>query len=104
MAYFIAIVLMFLKVFLMVGIGILNLLSSDFIDGMCVVALAPAVIIIRGSTFHPLASILSINGRYFLFFVLSVSGENLSLQYVNSMICIVRLGSMSVGMSFWYGS
>jgi hypothetical protein len=30
MAYFIAIVLMFLKVFLMVGIGILNLFSSDF--------------------------------------------------------------------------
>jgi hypothetical protein len=47
MAYFIAIVLMFLKVFLMVGIGILNLFSSDFIDGMCVVALAPAVIMIR---------------------------------------------------------
>jgi hypothetical protein len=38
------------KVFLMVGIGILNLFSSDFIDGMCVVALAHAVIIIRGST------------------------------------------------------
>ena len=48
MAYFIAIVLMFLKVFLMVGIGILNLFLSDFIDGICVVALAPAVIIIRG--------------------------------------------------------
>jgi hypothetical protein len=30
MAYFIVIVLMFLKVFLMVGIGILNLFSSDF--------------------------------------------------------------------------
>jgi hypothetical protein len=45
-----------LKVFLMVGIGILNLFSSDFIDGMCVVALALAVIIIRGSTFHPLAA------------------------------------------------
>ena len=32
----------------MVGIGILNLFSSAFIDGICVVALAPAVIIIRG--------------------------------------------------------
>ena len=39
MAYFIAIVLMFLKVFLMVGIDILNLFSSAFIDGICVVAL-----------------------------------------------------------------
>jgi hypothetical protein len=97
MAYFIAIVLMFSKVFLMVGIGILNLFSSDFIDGMCVVALAPAVIIIRGSTFQPLATILSINGLYLLFFASIVYGENLSLQYVNSMNCMVRLGSMSVG-------
>jgi len=32
MAYFIAIVLMFLKVFLMVGIGILNLFSSVFMQ------------------------------------------------------------------------
>ena len=48
MAYFIAIVLMFLKVILMVGIGILKLFSSGFIEGMCVVALAPAVIILRG--------------------------------------------------------
>ena len=104
MAYFIAMVLMFLKVFLMVGIGILNLFSSDFIDGICVVALAPEVMIMRGSTFHPLAVILSINGQYLLFFASSVSGENLSLQYVNSMNCMVRLGSMSVGGSFWYGN
>ena len=104
MAYFIAMVLMFLKVFLMVGIGILNLFSSDFIDGICVVALAPEVMIMRGSTFHPLAVILSINGLYLLFFASRVSGENLSLQYVNSMNCMVRLGSMSVGGSFWYGN
>jgi hypothetical protein len=104
MAYFIAIVLMFLKVFLMVGVGILNLFSRDFMDGMCVVALAPAVIIIRGSIFHPLAAILSINGLYLLFFASSVSGENLSLQYVNSMNCMVRLGLMSMGGSFLYGN
>ena len=58
----------------MAGIGILDLSLSDFIDGMCVVALAPAVIIIMGSTFHPLAAILSINGLYLLFFAWSVSG------------------------------
>ena len=104
MAYFIAIVLMFLKVFLMVVMGILNLFSSDFIEGICVVALAPAVIIIRGSTFHPLAAMLSIKGLYLLFFASSVSGENLSLQYVNSRNCMVRLGSKSVGGSFWYGN
>ena len=53
MAYFIAIVLIFLKVLLMVDKG-MNISSSDFSDGMCVVAMAHAVIIIRGSTFHPL--------------------------------------------------
>ena len=104
MAYFIAIVLMFLKVFLMVVMGILNLFSSDFIEGICVVALAPAVIIIRGSTFHPLAAMLSIKGLYLLFFASSVYGENLSLQYVNSRNCMVRLGSRSMGGSFWYGN
>ena len=41
MAYCMAILLMYLKVFLMVGIGILNLSSSAFMDGICVVALAP---------------------------------------------------------------
>jgi hypothetical protein len=76
MAYLIAIVLMFLNVFLMIGIGILNLFSSDFIEGMCVVALASAVIIIRGSTFHPLAAILSTNGLY-LFFLLRVFMERI---------------------------
>ena len=104
MAYLIAIVLMFLKVFFMVGIGILNFFSIDFIEGVCVVALAPAVIIIMGSTFHPLAAILSVNGLYLLFFASIVYGENLSLQYVNSMNCMVRLGSMSVGGSCWYDS
>ena len=103
MAYCMAIVLMFLKVFLMVGIGILNLSSSSFIDGMCVVALAPAVMTIRGSIFHPLATILSISGLYLLVLASSVSGENLSLQYVNSINCMVRLGSISVGGSLWYG-
>jgi hypothetical protein len=47
MAYFIAIVLMFLKIFLMISIGILKLFLSDFIDGMCVVtvvALAHALL------------------------------------------------------------
>jgi hypothetical protein len=68
-----------LKVFLMVGISILDLFSSDFIDGMCVVALAHAVILIRGSTFHPLVAIQSISGLYLLFFASIVSGENLSL-------------------------
>ena len=79
MAYCMAMVFMFLKVFLMVVIGILKLSTSSFIDGMCVVALAPDVMTIRGSTFHPLATILAINGLYLLVLASSVFGENMSL-------------------------
>ena len=90
MAYCMAIVFMFLKVCLMDAIGILNLSSRIFIDGMCVAALAPAVITMSGSIFQPLAAMLSISGLYLLILVSNVSGENLSLQYVNSMNCMVR--------------
>jgi len=90
MAYCIAMVFMFLKVFQMVGIGILNLSVNNFIDGMCAAALALAVITIRGSIFHPLTTIFSISGLYLFALASSVSGENLSLQYVNSINCMVR--------------
>ena len=50
----IAMVLISLKVCLMVFSGILNFSSKIFIEGMCVVALAPTVMTINGSTFHPL--------------------------------------------------
>ena len=50
----IAMVLISLKVCLMIFSGILNFSSKIFIEGMCVVALAPAVMTINGSTFHPL--------------------------------------------------
>src|SRR5665213_1143397 len=68
MAYCIAMVLIFLKVFLMVAMGILSLCSRIFIDGMWVVARAPAVMTISGSIFHPLMAMLSISGLYLLFF------------------------------------
>ncbi|KAG0594393.1 hypothetical protein M758_UG073600 [Ceratodon purpureus] len=103
MAYCMAMVFMFLKVFLMVSHGILKLSASSFIEGMCVVALAPAVMTIRGLTFHPLAVRLAISGLYLLVLASNVSGENLSLQYVNSMNCMVRFGFISVGGSLWYG-
>ena len=48
MAYCMAMVLMFLNVFWMEGICSLNLSSSNCIDGMCVAALAPAVITMSG--------------------------------------------------------
>ena len=80
--------------------GILNLSSNICIDGMCVAALAPAVITMSGSIFQPLAAIFSISALYLLVLASSVCGENLSLQYVNSMNCIVRFWSIFVGGSF----
>ena len=67
MAYGIAMVLIFWKVVLMEGMGILNLDSSAFIDGMWAVALAPAVMTMSGSIFHPLEAMLAISGLYLLF-------------------------------------
>ena len=77
-------VLMSIKVCLIVSLGILNFSSKIFIEGVCVVALAPAMMTISGSTFHPLLVTLSISGWYFSVLRVMVSGENLSLQYVNS--------------------
>ena len=48
MAYCMAMVLMFLNVFRIDGIGSSNLSSSILIDGICVAALAPAVITMSG--------------------------------------------------------
>ena len=55
----IAMVLISLKDCLIVFSGILNFSSKIFIEGMCVVALAPTVMTINGSTFHPLLVMLS---------------------------------------------
>ena len=85
-----AMVLIFLKVFLMVTMGSLRLVSRISIDAMWVVALAPAVMTISGSIFHPLAAILSISGLYLVVFASIAYGENLLLQYVNSINCMVR--------------
>ena len=97
MAYCMAMVLMFLKVFRMDGIGSLNLSSSSFIDGIRAAALAPAVITMSGSIFQPRATMFSIGGLYLLALASSVFGENLSLQFVNSMNCMVRVWSIFVG-------
>ena len=75
MAYCMAMVFMFLNVFRMADIGNLNLSSSIFIDGVCVAALAV---------------MFSIRGMYLLALASSVSGENMSLHYVNSMNCMIK--------------
>ena len=58
-------VLISLKVCVMIFFGIFS--SRIFIEGMCVVALAPVVITINGSTFHPLLAMLFMNDWYFYF-------------------------------------
>ena len=80
----IAMVLISMKVCLIVSFGILNFSSKILIEGVCVVALAPAMMMISGLTFHLLLMMLSISGWYFSIFRVMVSNENLSLQYVNS--------------------
>ena len=77
-------VLISMKVCLIVSFGILNFSSKIFIEGVCVVALAPVVMTISGSIFHALLVMLSISGWYFSVLQVMVSDENLSLQYVNS--------------------
>ena len=67
------------------------LVSILSIEGMYVVALAPIVTTISGSTFQPLLVTLSISGLYFYIFWIIVSYDILLLHVVNSMNCIVRL-------------
>jgi hypothetical protein len=74
-------------------IGTLSVVSSFFfIDGMCVVPLAPTTNTMSGATFQPFAMMLSISGWYFVVFLSGVSAANLSLQYVNSMNRMVISG------------
>ena len=54
-----------LNVCLMAVSGNLNFVSRSFIEGICVVPLAPAVMTMSGSTFHPKLIMLLISGWYF---------------------------------------
>ena len=58
--------------------------------------LAPVTSTMSGATFQPFAMMLSMSGWYFAIFLSRVSTANLSLQYVNSMNCMVV---PSVGVS-----
>lgn len=77
---------------------------EDIHRGMCVDARAPAVITMRGFTVHPWVIRSVMRGWYFSSFLVIVSGENRSLQYVNSMNWMRRLESGSVGGGAWYGN
>ena len=51
--------------------------------------LAPVTNTMSGATFQPLAMISFMSGWYFIIFLSRVSMANLSLQYMNSMNCMV---------------
>ena len=96
-AYCMATTLISSNVYLMFSLGILNVVSILSIEGVCVVALALAVMTISESTLHPLLIIFFISGLFYYFIIIIVSFGILSLQYVNSLNCIVRLSLGSVG-------
>ena len=102
-AYCVAIMLICLNVFFIFVIGSLSVVSSFFIDGMCVVPLAPASNTMSGATFQPFAMMLSMSGWCFVIFLSRVSAANLSLQYVNFTNCMVISGVGVSGGGRLYG-
>ena len=78
-------------------LGILNFSFMIFIEGMYTAVLRSTIMIFSGFTFHPELVMLFASGWYFLAFVIIVSEENMLLQYVNSINCILRLFSGSFG-------
>ena len=69
----------FLNVCLMIFSGILKFLLRSFTEGASVVSLAPAVMTMSGSIFHPKSVMLFISGWYFWILFSIVLCGNLSL-------------------------
>ena len=88
-AYCVVIMLICLNVSLIFVIGSVNVVFIFFIDGIYVVSLAPATNTMSGATFHPFVMMLLMSGGYFMIFLLRVLTTSLSLQFVNSMNCMV---------------
>jgi hypothetical protein len=84
-------------------LGIVYKFFSADIVVLCVLPWAPVVSTRSGSTFHPLALMSSIRPSYFAIFSFILSGEYLSLQYVNSMNCTVNVGLGWTSGSALYG-
>jgi hypothetical protein len=104
-AYCMVIRLICLNVFRICGGGSLSFVSSSFIKGMWVVALAPAAstYTMSGAVFQPLAMILLMSGWYSVVFMSLVSAVYLSLQYVNSINYIGIFGVGDSGGGWLYG-
>ena len=86
-----AMVFLALKVYLIAISRILSLFSRIFMKDMCEVALIRVVMTMRESTFQPFVIEISNSHSYFSILIVIVLGENLSLQYVNSIIWTIKL-------------
>jgi hypothetical protein len=102
-AYFMAFVLSCETNGLIMVLGIMYRFLSVDIVFLCMLPQAPAVSTRSGSTFHPLALMLSSRPSYFTVLSFILSGEYLSLQYVNSMNCTDIVGLGWFGGSALYG-
>ena len=71
------------------------------IDFSCIAPLTPAVMVMRGLVFHPLALSVVISGSYLVYLCVRACSGNLSWQYVSSMSCTVWLGEGSIGGCVW---
>jgi hypothetical protein len=102
-AYFMAIILSCDTIGSIVFLGSEKTCLSSDIVFLWVLPLAPAVSVISGSTFQPLALMSLIKPKYLSVFSWMLSGEYLSLQYVNSMNCTVSVEFDPYGGSVLYG-
>ena len=102
-AYFMTFVLSCETIGSIMVLGIVYRFLSIDIIVLCVLPWAPAVSTRNGSTFHPLALILSSRPSYFIVFSFILSGEYLSLQYVNLMNHTDIIGLGWFGGSALYG-
>ena len=88
---------------LMLVFGILRLDSLSMVCSW-IAPLTPTVIVISGIVFHHLSCMLLISGSYLACFCVMACSGNLSWQYVNSMSCIVCVGTGSIGVGVWFGA
>ena len=103
-AYCMAIMLICLNVLLIFMIGSVNIVSKFFIDGICVVPLAPVANTTSGVNFQPFVMMLFMSGLYFMIYLSRVSVANLSLQYVNlmnNMVIYIKCRGFWWGVVIW---
>ena len=101
-AYCVAIMLIYLNVLLIFMIRSLSIAYGFFIDGMCVVPLAPATNTMSGATFHPLVMMLLMSNWCFMVFLLRVSTTHFSLQYEYYINCMLSAGAGGFGGGWLY--